>query len=338
MIKKIQSYDEGTVIDAGRMRHIELTDVEETLTKVHGEEFTNYRREWDQASELKIVPERPLYITLEINNYCNMLCKMCSKNYVPKEMRMDITDEIVDKVVREIKKYRIPSIIVGASTECLINPKIISILEKIKASGVVDAFLITNGYCLTDEIIDKLIELEWERVYISIDAAKKETYKTIRGMDLDVVETNVKKLIQKRNESGKALPLVRVSYVRQSYNFGEEQEFYEKWKNIVDIIDYQELIDYSGFNDIKEVPEVDYRCQGPFRVLTVQCDGQIFPCTSDYCFHMPIGNIKDISLLDAWNSEVDRNLRKDMLSGKLNIICRNCAAHTKNLLTSEDKE
>lgn len=317
-------------IDSNRMKHYELTNVQKTLETIHGNKYTEYRKEWEDASNFRKIPSRPLYVILETNSYCNMKCTMCARNYYSKEKRVNIEDNIIDKIVKESKELGIPSILVGASTECLINPNIKNILRKIKESGAIDLFLLTNGYCLDDEISNLLIDLQWERLYVSFDAATQETYRKIRGADLEVVENNVEKFLKLREKRNSVLPLVRASYCIQEENRGgEENTFFEKWKKKVDIIDFQCLTDYHDLNSLENLPNYDYQCVNPFRHLNIDCLGNICPCGSAFGWKMIIGNIKNMTIEEAWHSEIMNELRNNMLQKKLSKICRNCVKNTQ---------
>lgn len=317
-------------LDNRQLLHYEFTNVEETLATIHGQAFRDYRSKWDAATELKIVPETPLYIILETNSYCNMKCKMCTRNFFLNEKKVNIADEVVDRIVNQCKEYQIPSVFIGAAAECLINPNIKEILKKMKSINNLDCFLITNGYQLDQDMADFLIDIQFERVYVSLDAASEETYRKIRGCDLKKVEKNLEYLLNQREARGSVLPLIRVSYVIQDENKNEQEIFFEKWKDKVDIIDYQCLIDYQELDKLKEpceLPETDFQCVNPFRTLVIDYEGNMFPCSSDYAYHMPIGNIMNMDISEAWNSELMKNLRNSILNKSLCKVCRNCVAH-----------
>lgn len=328
--KRIKNENVYSKLDNRQLFHYEITNVEETLATIHGEAFKEYRRKWDAAVELREIPEVPLYIILETNSYCNMKCKMCTRNFFSTQKRIDISEKIVDRIVQQCKEYNVPSVFIGAAAECLINPEIKEILRKMKSINNLDCFLITNGYNLDEDMAKFLIDIQFERVYISLDAARGDTYKKIRGLDLHHVENNVNQLLRIREERGSVLPLVRVSFVIQEDNREEQEEFFNKWKDKVDIIDYQCLIDYKDLDNLvetDELPETDFQCVNPFRTLVIDYEGNIFPCSSDYAYHMPVGNIMQMSLKEAWNSEKMKNLRTSILERSLCKVCRNCIAH-----------
>lgn len=328
--KRIKNTNIEREIDNHQLLHYEFTNVEKTLETIHGNAFAEYREQWNAATQLRKIPEVPLYIILETNSYCNMKCSMCTRNFFSTQKEIDIAEEIVDRIVQQCKEYHVPSIFIGAGAECLINPNIKQILKKMKSIQNLDCFLITNGYNLDKEMANFLIDIQFERVYVSLDAARQETYRKIRGCDLSRVEKNVNDLLHLRDERNSVLPLVRVSFVMQDENMEEREEFFEKWKNKVDIIDYQCLIDYKDLDKLDEpetLPETDFQCVNPFRMLVIDYEGNIFPCSSDYAYHMPIGNIMEMSIGEAWNSKQMRELRTSILEKSFGKVCRNCIAH-----------
>lgn len=328
--RRIKNQNVESILDNRQLLHYEFTDVNKTLATVHGEAFTQYRETWNAATKLELIPEMPLYILLETNSYCNMKCKMCTRNFITIDKKIDISDEIVDRIVQQCIKYKVPSVFVGAGAECLINPNIKEILKKLKSIQNLDCILITNGRNIDEDMANFLIDLQFERVYVSLDAAREETYRKIRGSNLAEVEFNLNQLLELREMRKSVLPLVRVSFVRQKENWEEQEEFFNKWKDKVDIIDYQNLIDYKDLEKIEELEEfrqIDFQCVNPFRMIVIDYEGNIVPCSSDYAYSMPIGNIMEMSLEEAWKSKQMQNLRESVLNKSYGKICRNCIAH-----------
>lgn len=312
----------------GLITHYEFVDggIEERLSSIHGDKFREYRKKWHYCNDNFIVAEKPLYIVLETNTYCNLKCKMCEKNFYTRNKK-NIEDEVINKIVNEVKQMEVPSILVGAAAESLINPHIKEILLKIKETGAMDKFVITNGTKLTTEMSEFLINNQFERLYVSIDAATAETYSMIRGTNLSIVENNVYNFLKIRDEFGAKLPLIRVSFCLQDSNRHEVDAFINKWKEKVDIIDIQKEIDFSNLDDLKEFSNVEYKCAAPFTTLSLDCEGNIYPCCTFYRKYHCLGNIKDISLMEAWNCEKINILRKQMIEGKLCKACKNCSVN-----------
>lgn len=312
--------------DNGQIFHYEITDIDKTLSEIHGSKYIEYRKEWQLASNFKRC-DKPLYLVMETNSYCNMRCKMCIRSFDQSKNRgKNASIENITKIVREGKQLGVPSFLIGAEAECLINPDIKEIIRIVKEEGGgIDNFIITNGYELNEDIINLLIDIQWERIYISLDAAKPETYKSIRGMELEHVEENINRLISTRDKRRSMLPLVRVSFVIQDENRDEMQDFIEKWKDKVDVIDFQNLIHYESMEIKRDLPNLDYQCAYPFRTMLFDCDGIIYPCCTEFGYKMPIGNIETMSVEQAWNSQLMVELRKSMIEKNLCDVCRNCA-------------
>ena len=65
----------------------------------------------------------------------------------------------------------------------------------------------------------------------------------------------------------------------------------------------------------------DTFCVLPFTHLSTRPDGSITPCCRS---RDTLGNIRDMTFEEAWNSERQQNLRKDMLEGRRNKHCFQC--------------
>lgn len=69
-------------------------------------------------------------------------------------------------------------------------------------------------------------------------------------------------------------------------------------------------------------------CMFPWTHLNATPKGDIYPCCSND-YSDPMGNTKDMTLEEAFNTDYMKQLRLDMLSGKKNSICDFCYNHEK---------
>ena len=172
-----------TKSDRVHVTRYDMTDVLGKLEAVHGQRFVDYRRAWDETCKGRAASEYPLYIVIGVNSDCNLCCKMCVRHF-DKEMNAKhiyMPLETIDKIVEQCKAIHVPSVLIGQEAECLLHPEIKEILKRIKQIDPVDFLLITNGILLNKDMSKFLVELEIDRLQISVDAASKETYKKIRG-------------------------------------------------------------------------------------------------------------------------------------------------------------
>ena len=147
------------------------------------------------------------------------------------------------------------------------------------------------------------------------------------------------------------LPTVRVNFVRTSLNENEYKDFVNFWKDKVDCIGIQNLINIMKPTK-KTQKKKKFNCAQPFYHLTVRYDGTILPCCTFFAAKLPIarlktdkkisdeGNLHQIdfdklpssNIIKTWHSEEIQNLRKLHKEGKyyLNPVCNECVLSTSN--------
>ena len=65
-------------------------------------------------------------------------------------------------------------------------------------------------------------------------------------------------------------------------------------------------------------------------------DGSISPCCTFHGQCLSLGNIKELGIKDAWNSEPMNNLRNQFIKKKINPICHDCLSSTKIYLKEQE--
>jgi radical SAM protein with 4Fe4S-binding SPASM domain len=68
-----------------------------------------------------------------------------------------------------------------------------------------------------------------------------------------------------------------------------------------------------------------YRCYFPWHSVSILWDGSVVPCCRDYNGVEIIGDLNNQSLEEIWNGEKMKNLRKELVSGRItNKLCNPC--------------
>ncbi len=322
-----------TDVEAENRGHVTRYDVSnmlEKLKRIHGQRFIDYRNAWDQTCKCEEASEYPLFIELAINSDCNMRCKMCARSFdeTLNSKHINMPLEMVDTIVAQCKDFHLPAILIGQESECLLHPELKEIVRRIRMIDPVDFFLITNGTLLNKELSKFLIDFGLDRLEVSIDAATSETYKKIRGGSLEMLERNIADFLDARTEMGSERPFLRVSFCRQQDNLMDEEIFLNKWAKVADMVDFQDYIDFSNTTYLKDREYKEYHCPDPFQRLVIDYNGDIFGCCSfGYNHYFKVGNLKDISILDAWNSRMMKELRESFIRQDLKKPCLNCRAN-----------
>ena len=184
---------------------------------------------------------------------------------------------------------------------------------------------------------DFILQCGITRLNISLDAATPETYKAVRGGDLDLVEKNIKYILDNRDKDYG--PLVRVSFCIQDINQHEKEMFRDKWEPKVDSVEFQDLHTFENLEKLetgnvlfedKYLTENKKFCYSPFSYLAIWSDGTVSPCCTFHGQKLSLGNINSpsTSLSGIWKGTQMTSLRKQFNEGKLNSVCEDCLSCT----------
>ena len=325
------------------LKRVEFSDFEDILQRnlgpVFGARFKKYRRDYQRtlnSEQNGFVPEQPLTISMELVNRCNLSCTMCyTANHKATKRTLSLQD--IERFFGDCKKNRVPSLMLGDHSEPLLHKDIQEIILAAKSAEIMDIFLFTNGVLLTQSMSEFLVRERVSRVFVSLDAAKPETFRRIRGKnELSLVESNLRRLLDIRNREKAELPVVRVSFCVQRDNAHEQEDFSAKWRDVVDFIDYQALVDPAWVTELVETVSVQNKalienrseylpfCNQPFGYLSVLASGHITPCCSFYAHNLKFGHISTHSIQDVWQGDEIRKLRQELLLCQPNEVCRVC--------------
>lgn len=311
--------------DRGHVKRYLNIDIIAELSELHGAKFVEYRKLWDLSEKGALVPEKPLHFFAEYTSYCNLKCKMCYHSVDSREKVVsNVPLDTINEIARQCKELEIPSIEIGSGGECTLHPNIKELLGILKTANAMDYIFITNGTLLNEDLINLILDLQIERFQISVDASTPETYKKIRGGDYNRLENNINKFIELKKKRNSKLPILRLSFVKQEDNIHEMNDFLNIWKNKADIIDFQDYIDHKNIDNLQNIEVRNFVCPHPFHSIGILHNGDLVPCCTFFAKHLVLGNIKDMTIEEAWNSDKIKDLRNSFLNGKINKVCKNC--------------
>lgn len=133
-----------------------------------------------------------LYV--EVTNQCNLACSTCMRNVWDVQYG-NMTLEVFERILGSFQdRPQKPELFLGGYGEPLSHPRIHEMVEQAKRRGH-HVSLITNGILLTETVARKLIELNLDMLWVSLDGASPECYADVRlGDALPVVLQNLKRL------------------------------------------------------------------------------------------------------------------------------------------------
>jgi len=173
------------------------------------------------AAGLLQLKSTPPTLTLESTSWCNLRCVMCPHAingvHRPKHMEPELAQSI-ERFIRQSRSVQLHGI--GeplASRAFWYN---LSLLSNDCHSEVN-----TNFTLLDDQKIKELVGSKLKVVNVSLDAARSDTYRKIRGYALEKVIGNIRKFIAERGARGQEFPRLHMNMTLMRTNIEEVTEF-----------------------------------------------------------------------------------------------------------------
>lgn len=318
---------------------------------------------YERPNKLQSPVSIDLYVTKRCNLnciYCFADAEYISKQSVNgqgKEMSLDMINNVIDQIAElGIKK----TIVTGG--EITLRKDLTEIIRRLRNYGI-EVILPTNAYLMNDQLAKELKKLGIKKVQTKLDAAKPETQdklsrvkgsytRLINGIktlkkysfeistvavatawniyeipevikicaDLDIEEVNPRiytpGIWALKGRGGAYLNPSSDSIIWLEKQIKKLQEEY-KGKMRISSLDSEMLSNREDGEIIS--------CQGGISNCTILHNGLVVPCEmlSDFCEDFIIGDVKNTSLYDIWNSEKTKKwaFRKDSTLGKVCLSC-----------------
>ena len=104
--------------------------------------------------------------------------------------------------------------------EPLTHPRILDMIEAIRKRGLAVS-LGSNGLLLTPKVSEELVRLGVDRLVVSVDGVKPETYEEVRGTELSQILRNLRSLNEAKNRLGSLIPALGIEFVALKSNVEE---------------------------------------------------------------------------------------------------------------------
>lgn len=277
--------------------------------------------------DLKKATDFPLHLIIEPTNYCNLKCFMCNREVMNRELaQMDL--DMFKKIVDEAVEHHIYSISIYALGEPLMNKHIREMVSYAKRRGIPYVDVSTNA--MFD--MRPLLGTSLNELIVSIDGDEK-TYDEVRiGGNYHKVVNNLKEFIKSKQEGNYDWPLIRLQIIDFDPPKYDIDKLIEEWlsSNQIDVVYKKKLegmtqsIGNTAISKEEQCKRNTGRmpCKQLYYTLTVNSNGDIAYCCHDPQGQSVLGNIKDITLADAWKKE--EKIREGQRNGVYGEFCQNC--------------
>ena len=305
--------------------------------KYHKELNRHYQKGTLTCLKSSILKERasadfPLVINLEPTNDCNLTCYYCPRRmskkpvgYMPLKHAQTVIDEALHHPRLIMMNFH-------KDGESLLHPEIDRMIRYASDRGVADILhMNTNGLCLTDAMIRRLLDSGIDDITLSIDAFKRETYLRTKGHDLlPRVDRQVRRFVELRDKGRYSKPWIRTKIIEFEDTRAEVANFYDYWKNVVDEVQVTGIHDWSGaisrVRVTDETSEKRHPCILLWYSLAINWTGEVSVCSVDWDTSSCLGGITEHGVHGAWTGDRIRKARRRELEGRHDFfsVCRDC--------------
>lgn len=170
-----------------------------------GLEIARRLRDWE-AGKAPGPYTLELYPTLR----CNMRCVYCDTRFRNEQRPDTLSPRDLERIVDEAAALGVRRImLLGGGEPLLAGSTTESLMRRIKAAGM-EGVLTTNGWLLDAALAETLVEVGWDEVQVSLDAADPDTNDTLRGTPgaLARVTANLRRLAVLRHLAGAKSPRI----------------------------------------------------------------------------------------------------------------------------------
>jgi tungsten cofactor oxidoreducase radical SAM maturase len=177
--------------------------------------------EGDIILHSRLPDAQKLYI--EATTGCNLQCKTCIRN-VWHDPIAAMTKDTFQAILNDLESLpNLKRVIFTSFGEPLTHPNIMEMIAAIRKRKI-EVTLGTNGLLLTPDISRELVRLGVDRVMVSIDGGRPETYEDIRGAMLTEIVGNIQKLNEIKLEMHELFPSLGVEFVVMKSNVAELED------------------------------------------------------------------------------------------------------------------
>jgi len=209
-----------------------LTLPEDFLQRRHISEPAEY---WlgERDGELILLPCSPdvQKVYIEPTTHCSLSCRTCVRN-IWGDQFANMSMETFHQLVQSMDNLpQLESVTFAGFGEPLIHPNILDMIELVRQRDLT-VYISSSGLLLDEKMARELVRLGVERITVSIDGVKPETYEGVRGAMLAQVLGNIHCLNEIKHELRALKPLVGIEFVALKSNQAEVADLVELAKSL----------------------------------------------------------------------------------------------------------
>ncbi len=293
----------------------------------------------------------PFSLSIEPTTACNLGCPECPsglKQFTRPtgKLKLDVHQDILNQVSKTV--FYINYYFQG---EPFLNPNFLDLIIEAKKRKIYTATS-TNAHFINKVKAEEIVKSGLDRLIISIDGMTQKTYENYRvNGSLEKVIEGTQFLLDAKKKLKSKTPHLIFQFLAVKPNEHEIDEIIEFGHTMkVDEVRIKtaQLYDYENGNSLMPDNEkyaryklnkngtysLKYKtgnhCWRMWSSCVFTWDAGIVPCCFDKDAQHQLGNLKNKSFAEIWNSEKYNGFRSAVLNHRNQIdICKNCSEGTK---------
>lgn len=293
----------------------------------------NFKKGFPKIYKKIKMPEFPEVLQIQTHSFCNGSCITCPYPETKKEVEHGrMSEELFEKIIDEASEHDISRITPSLMNEPLLDDRLPSFIDYINKKVPEDYIrFATNGKALKEGMAERLAKVRINHINFSLHGWKRR-HKEVMGFEIDEVLENIEYYLSldKKKE-----PLISASCFKEFMNEKELEDFVKYCQNlgIVPAI-WDEMHDRAGnikrdfIEDTKKKEKVR-GCQKDRQLkwFHILYNGDVILCCQDWRQEIKLGNIKNKSIENIWQSEKYEKIREKVEGSKKsqdNFLCKRC--------------
>jgi len=293
----------------------------------------------------------PVAISIEPTTSCNLRCPECPSGLrsftrptgmLPEKLFKQTIDELSDTLLYLIFYFQ---------GEPYLHPKFLDLVKYASNKKIYTATS-TNAHYLTDITAKQTIESGLDRMIISIDGTTQEVYEQYRvGGNLNKVIEGTKKIVHWKRALKSKTPHIIFQFLVVKPNEHQLEDVRKMAKELgVDEVAFKTAQIYDYENGSSLIPTIDkyaryeQQTDGTYKIknklldhcwkmwhsCVITWDGLVVPCCFDKDAEYRMGDLKQKTFKEVWQSEPYQQFRKSLTNARAEVeMCKNCTEGTK---------
>ena len=272
------------------------------------------------------IAEPPKQVVIETVTACQLKCPSCyigSGMLTRKKGLMDW--QMFYELCEQIEPFA-KHVYLHLWGEPTLNPDIGKMIRHVKRFATID--LSTHGQTVTEENADDLCEAT--TLAVSMEGLDQEIYEKYRvGGSFEKAMNGLKILAAKRKnvnwtwvvtkDNEHQIEDARKIAEELGVNFGPKSPYFVSDSVKAQLEPSEEK--FRRYDHVGELKSNRHACREFWETIYFNPEGDCTTCCFDYNASWKMGNLKENTVLEIWNGEKYRAMRRNHLAGNLNQLC-----------------